>query len=143
MTVGLLLITHNDIGGALLATATRMLDGCPLRTGVLAVREESECDCLRAAALEWVAELDSGDGVLVLTDLFGSTPANIAASLQGRAGVWTLSGVNLPMLVRVFNYPGLPLEAMAEKAFSGGRDGVMHCRRPATSLAPPAEACAQ
>jgi mannose PTS system EIIA component len=141
MSVGLLLITHADIGAVLLTAATRMLGGCPVRTGTLAVWQESECERLRAAALEWVAELDAGDGVLVLTDLFGSTPANIATSLQDSAGVRTLSGVNLPMLVRVLNYPDLPLDALTEKALSGGRDGVMACRRPETGADAVAEAC--
>jgi mannose PTS system EIIA component len=141
VSVGLLLITHNGVGAALLGTVTRMLGRRPLRARALAVREESDCDALRTVAFDWAAALDEGDGVLVLTDLFGSTPANIAAALQARTGVRTLSGVNLPMLVRVLNYPDLPLDALAEKAFGGGRDGVMYCRRPETVGGPPAEAC--
>jgi PTS system mannose-specific IIA component len=105
------------------------------------VRDEGDCDRLRILALDWVAALDDGDGVLVLTDLFGSTPANIAASLQARAGVRTLSGVNLPMVVRVLNYSDLPLDALAEKAFGGGRDGVMYCRSPEAATDAAAEAC--
>jgi mannose PTS system EIIA component len=139
MSVGLLLITHNGIGAALLGAVTRMLGRCPLRVRSLAVREEGDCDRLRGVARDWLAALDDGDGVLVLTDLFGSTPANIAASLQTRPGVRTLSGVNLPMLVRVLNYADLPLEALAEKAFGGGRDGVMYCRRPEAEVI--AETC--
>ena len=130
MSVGLLIITHNGIGAALLGAVTRMLGHCPLRTRVLAVREEGDCDRLRGVAQDLVGVLDAGDGVLVLTDLFGSTPANIAASLQAHPGVRTLSGVNLPMMVRVLNYPDLALDAMAEKAYGGGRDGVLYCRRP-------------
>jgi PTS system mannose-specific IIA component len=141
MTAGLLLVTHKDIGAALLAAATRMLGGCPLPARTLAVVEEGDCDRLRALALAWVAELDQGDGVLVLTDLFGSTPANIAASLQSSARVRALSGVNLPMLVRILNYPDLPLDALAEKAYGGGRDGVMFCRRSQGQVGTPAEVC--
>jgi PTS system mannose-specific IIA component len=141
MSVGLLLITHNGVGTTLLAAVTRMLGRCPLRARALAVRQESDCDRLRMVAMDWVAALDDGDGVLVLTDLFGSTPANIAASLQVRAGVRTLSGVNMPMLVRVLNYPDLPLDALAEKAFGGGRDGVMNCRSPEAAADAAAEAC--
>jgi len=141
MSVGLLLITHNAIGTALLEAVTRMLGRRPLAARALAVREEGDCDRLRALALDWVAELDSGDGVLVLTDLFGSTPGNIAASLQDRPGVRTLCGVNLPMLVRVLNYPDLPLDALAEKAIGGGRDGVMACRRSQGGTGGSTEAC--
>jgi mannose PTS system EIIA component len=130
MSVALLLITHDDIGAALLATVTRMLGACPLPALVLAVTDEADRDALGSAALDLVAELDQGDGVLVLTDIYGSSPANIASALQDRPKVLAVAGVNLPMLVRVLNYPGLPLAALADKALSGGREGVMACRRP-------------
>jgi PTS system ascorbate-specific IIA component len=141
VSVGLLLITHNGIGTALLGTVTRMLGGCPLQARVLAVHEEGDCDRLCSLALDWALALDAGDGVLVLTDLFGSTPANIAAALQVRNAVRVVSGVNLPMLVRVLNYSGLALDALAEKAVSGGRDGVMCSRRPEAAAGAPKEAC--
>ena len=127
MSVGLLIITHNDIGASLLTTATRMLGTCPLPARALAVTEDSERASLEVHALGMAEELDMGDGVLVLTDLFGSTPANIARSLQAHPAVRVLTGVNLPMLVRVLNYPSLPLADIAVKAESGGRDGVLLC----------------
>jgi PTS system ascorbate-specific IIA component len=136
MSVGLLLITHNEIGAALLTTVTRMLGSCPLRARALAVTDEADRDALSATAEGLVTELDEGDGVLVLTDIFGSSPANIAGSLQVRPQVLALAGVNLPMLVRVFNYPGLPLEALADKALSAGQAGVMTCRRPGSPVNP-------
>jgi PTS system ascorbate-specific IIA component len=91
------------------------------------VTEETERDRLMIQALEMAEALNEGDGVLVLTDLFGSTPANIAGSLQSHPWVRVLAGINLPMLVRVLNYPGLPLEEMAAKAESGGQEGVILC----------------
>jgi PTS system ascorbate-specific IIA component len=127
VSVGLLLITHNRIGDELLATATRMLGSCPLAAQALAVGERDDPEQMRDEAMRCIDKLDSGAGVLVLTDLFGSTPANIANGLRGRADVCILSGVNLPMLVRVLNYPGLELEDIAEKALSGGHDGVFSC----------------
>ena len=69
----------------------------------------------------------SGDGVLVLTDLYGSTPSNIACKLRRHGHVRVVSGVNLPMLIRVLNYPDLDLDSLKEKALSGGRDGVLSC----------------
>lgn len=129
MTVGLLLITHNDIGSALLGTASRMLGSCPLQARALEVTEDSERDWLRTRAQEMAEQIDTGEGVLVLTDMFGSTPANIANGLRTGSGLRVLAGVNLSMLVRVLNYPALPLTDMADKAFSGGRDGVLMCPR--------------
>jgi mannose PTS system EIIA component len=72
--------------------------------------------------------LDEGDGVLVLTDLYGSTPANLAVALgQRREHVRVLAGVNLPMLVRALSYAVLDLDQLVDKALDGGRDGVLRC----------------
>ncbi|CAK0770012.1 hypothetical protein CCP3SC15_4060003 [Gammaproteobacteria bacterium] len=71
--------------------------------------------------------LDQGDGVLVLTDMYGSTPSNIACRLDSEK-VRIVAGVNLPMLIRVLNYSYLSLEDLTNKAISGGRDGIIHCR---------------
>jgi PTS system ascorbate-specific IIA component len=132
MSVGLLIITHGGIGASLLAAATRMLGRCPLDADTLAVTQESERDRLQDRASRMAERLDAGDGVLVLTDLYGSTPANIASALGSLPAVRVLTGVNLPMLVRVLNYPALPLEEIAVKAESGGRDGVLRCPRETT-----------
>jgi len=127
MSVGLLIITHKGIGSSLLATATRILGTCPLSAATLSVTEEAERDQLQQQAFQMAEQLDTGDGLLVLTDLFGSTPANIARNLHSQPAVRVLTGVNLPMLVRALNYPTLPLAEIAAKAESGGRDGVLIC----------------
>jgi PTS system ascorbate-specific IIA component len=128
MSCGLLIITHNQIGEALLQTATHMLGFCPLLAHTLAVTPECNPDQLRERARVLARDLDQGDGVLVLTDMFGSTPSNIATAL-GKAGqVSVVSGINLPMLVRVLNYPHLSLERITDKALSGGRDGILDCQ---------------
>jgi len=127
MSVGLLLVTHNDLGAALLETATKMLAGCPLPTKTLGVSEASDLDLLILQSQRIVERLDQGDGVLVLTDMYGSTPANIATRLQRKNRVAVVAGVNLPMLVRALNYPHLDLPTLTERVLSGGRDGVMEC----------------
>jgi PTS system ascorbate-specific IIA component len=129
MSIGLLLITHGDIGANLLYTATRILGGhCPLAVRALAVTDETQRDQLRAEARRLASEVDGGDGVLILADLYGSTPANIACSLQEEPGaIQIITGLNLPMLVRVLNYASLPLAEIAAKAEKGGRDGVLIC----------------
>lgn len=127
MTVALLLITHNDIGAALLSTASRMLGSCPLQASTLAVTEQCEPDQMRTRAREIAEQIDTGDGVLVLTDMFGSTPSNIANRLHIDSRCQVLAGVNLSMVVRVLNYPTLSLPDLAAKALSGGKDGVLIC----------------
>ena len=130
MSIGVLIITHSAIGPALLETATKMLGKCPLTTETLSVTDDGDVELMREQADGMVRELDGGDGVLVLTDMYGSTPSNIAAGLQKEGTVYVVAGVNLPMLIRVLNYPVLDLATLAEKALSGGREGILLCKRP-------------
>ena len=122
-----MLITHGEIGKALLDSALAVLDVHPLPTRVLTVTGNCDPDKTLDIAEQALAELNSGDGVLVLTDLYGSTPSNIACKLRRHGHVRVVSGINLPMLIRVLNYPGLDLDSLKEKALSGGRDGVLSC----------------
>lgn len=129
MTVGLLLITHNDIGDDLVATARSMLGTLPLSADALAISQSGDPDALFKRAREICARLDTGGGVLILSDMYGSTPGNIASRLLDPPHIRAVSGVNLPMLVRVLNYPKLSLAELVEKAVSGGRDGIVRCDR--------------
>lgn len=129
MNVGLLIITHEGIGGALLRTATHTLKRCPLNAAVLEVAQDNKLDPYRQRAQDLLAQLDKGDGVLVLTDLYGATPGNIAGELHDGKRAITISGINLPMVMRVLNYSGLTLSELAEKALGGGRDCVFVCNQ--------------
>ncbi len=123
--IGLLLITHYRIGDELLKTATGMLGMCPVMTVALSVTPDNDPDDVLNEARRNVARLNQGAGVLVLTDIYGSTPSNIAAQLTDDHQVRVIAGVNLPMLVRVLNYPRLGLDELVNKALSGGRDGIL------------------
>ncbi|HHC72383.1 MAG TPA: PTS fructose transporter subunit IIA [Thiotrichales bacterium] len=128
MTVGLLIVTHHTVGEALLSAATGMLGLCPLKVEVVAVPNQADPDEKAAEAERCRQRLDDGDGVLILTDMYGSTPSNISARLLRNGPCAMVAGINLPMLIRVLNYPALPLEELAEKALSGGRDGILLAR---------------
>jgi PTS system mannose-specific IIA component len=125
MTTGLLLITHGDLGHDMLDVATAILGGCPLEVQALAVHGSSDPDQVYAEASRACAELDHGAGVLVLTDLYGSTPSNISTRLVEQHNVNVISGVSVPMLLRVLNYPRLGLDELGDKAVSGAHDGVI------------------
>lgn len=128
MSVGLCLISHNRIGEALLDTAVSMLGGQPLPAAVIAVAPASDPAQILEEARAAVRELDQGDGVIVLTDMFGSTPSNIATALKrDNERVTVIAGVNLPMLVRLMNYPRLGMAQLKDKALSGGREGIFSC----------------
>ena len=129
MSVGVLIITHEGIASAILETAVNILGECPLPVEVLPAARDCDTETLRRRVGEKVDALDQGDGVLVLLDIYGSTPSNVACSVADQKRMRIIAGVNLPMLVRVFNYPDLTLPELAEKALSGGRDGVFACPR--------------
>lgn len=127
MSVGILIITHSNIGSSLYEAVTSVIGNCPLPTKLLPVSLDSEPDHMIDAARQLISDLDQGQGVLVLTDMYGSTPSNIACRLaNGQVNV--VAGINLPMLVRVMNYPNLDLQQLAEKALSGGHEGVISCQ---------------
>jgi len=130
MSVGLLIVANRGIGAELLTVATEILGNCPLRAATLGINPDDDCDRSRHRAQQLAIELNDGDGLLVLTDLFGSTPFNVAKSLRGCCDLRILAGVNLPMLVRILNYPSLTLPELAEKARSGGKDSVLLCPDP-------------
>src|SRR3569833_910661 len=121
--VGLLLITHNSIGTALLDTATHMLGMCPLMVSDLPEFPDCDREAMVQQGRALVRDLNHGNGVLGLSVMFGSTPSNIAARLAADDLVMVVCGVNLPMLVRVMNYPRLSLPDLAGRAEGGGRGG--------------------
>lgn len=127
MSVGLLIITHEGIGGALLRTATHTLKRCPINAAVLEVAQDNRLESHQIRARRLLDQLDQGDGVLVLTDLYGATPGNIAGALHDGKRAITVTGINLPMVMRVLNYSSLSLEELAQKAIGGGRDCVFAC----------------
>ena len=126
MAVGVLLITHEGIGSALIAAATRLLRQLPLQAEALEVPWDADPDALLPAASAALRRVDNGAGALVLTDLYGATPSNLAAKLA-RLGtpVRRVSAVNLPMLLRVMNYAELELDELPAVAAAGARNGVI------------------
>ncbi|GGK12055.1 PTS sugar transporter subunit IIA [Luteimonas terricola] len=127
MAVGILLVTHIGIGTALAAVAGRLLGSLPLAVEVFEVSFDADPDAVLPAASAALRRADGGDGVLLLTDLYGATPANIASRLA-RLGtpVRRVSALSLPMLLRVLNYPELPLDELPAVAAAGARNGVVH-----------------
>jgi len=127
MSVGLLIVAHERIAQAMVDTADGVLGACPLPLEVLEVAGNCDPEALRHKVHDKLATLDHGEGVLVLTDLYGSTPSNIAAASAGNPRVRMVAGMNVPMLVRIMNYADLGLDELAAKAVSGGHDGVFAC----------------
>ncbi len=122
---GILLLTHEGMGDALVETARHILGRVALRVDAFSIPPNSDIDLALTGAAARVRALDAGGGVLILTDVFGATPSNVAERLNG-LGLHTerVSGLNLPMLLRVLNYPEQSLSELANTAAQGGRNGI-------------------
>jgi PTS system ascorbate-specific IIA component len=126
MSVGILLITHPGIGSALVEVATRLLRQLPLKAEAFELAFDADIDAALPQASAALRRVDGGDGVLVLTDLYGASPSNLAAKIA-RLGtpVRRVSSLNLPMLLRVMNYAELPLDELPAVAAAGARNGAI------------------
>jgi mannose PTS system EIIA component len=124
--IGVLVIAHDTLGDALVRAVTHVLGQRPPQFDAFGVTAGDDPLVLLPKAREAVARLDDGDGVLVVSDIFGATPCNLACKLLAPGRVEGLAGVNLPMLVRAFTYRTQGMDTLLKKAVSGGCDGVMH-----------------
>lgn len=127
MAVGILLVTHPGIGTALIAVAEGMLRKLPLKSEAFEVPFDADPDALLPQASTALRRVDDGEGVLILTDMHGATPGNLAARLA-RLGTPArrVSAVSLPMLLRVMNYAEKALDDLPAIAAAGARNGVIH-----------------
>lgn len=122
--VGIIVVAHADYGSAILRMAEFILG--PL----------SDCTSISVDAAFDVSEtvqrlndaahrLDKGAGVIILTDMFGGTPTNLSLSLLGKHKVEVVTGVNLPMVLKVFTSRTKPLEELADIAGESGKGGIV------------------
>src|SRR5438874_735912 len=122
--IGILIVSHGAFGESLIHSASHVLGKRPLFLRQLGVTVHDDPDAILPVAEDLIRYLDQGDGVLVMTDIFGATPANIACRLLKPGRIEGIAGVNLPMLIRALTYRAEPLAAVIEKALSGATEGV-------------------
>jgi PTS system ascorbate-specific IIA component len=122
--IGILLVSHGAFGESLIHSASHVLGKRPLYLRQLGVTVHDDPEAIQPVAEDLVRYLDQGEGVLVLTDIYGATPSNIAARLLRPGRVEGIAGVNLPMLIRALNYREEPLASVLAKALDGGTEGI-------------------
>ncbi len=128
--VGILIIAHGTLGESLIHCASHVLGARPPNLMQIGVTVHDDPQQVLPQAIKLARQLDLGDGVLVLTDVYGATPANIACRLLVPGRIEGIAGVSLPMLVRALTYRREPLDVVVGKAVSGGVEGVMHMPPP-------------
>jgi PTS system ascorbate-specific IIA component len=124
--ISILLITHGELGKSLIECATHVLGDKPLFLESLSI----ENDCAQESMFKQISErinlLDQGDGVLILTDIFGATPCNIITKIIKPGKVSAIAGVNLSMLIRTISYRNESFDSLISKAIQGAQDGIIH-----------------
>ena len=124
--IGILLITHGSYGEALVQNACHVLNKRPLQLNQLGLSAQDDPLDLLPLARQMLHLVDDGDGVLLMTDIFGATPSNLALRLLEPGRVEGLTGVNLPMLLRALNYRDKGMATLLVRARDGGRDGILN-----------------
>ena len=124
--IGILLITHGSYGEALVQNACHVLNKRPIQLNQLGVAAQDDPLDLLPLARQMLQLVDTGEGAVILTDIFGASPANLALKLLEPGRVEGLSGVNLPMLLRALTYREKGMETLLTRAIGGGRDGVFN-----------------
>jgi len=119
--VGILLVTHNSLGDSLLDCIKHVLGEVPQHLMALSVLASDDAQKKLAEGQTLVKQLDIGSGVLILADVYGATPSNIARQLCRSERVMGVAGVNLPMLLRTACHPPATLPEMVKIAVEGGR----------------------
>jgi PTS system ascorbate-specific IIA component len=122
--IGILVVSHGAFGESLIHSASHVLGKRPLYLRQLGVTVHDDPEAILPVAEDLVRYLDQGEGVLVLADIYGATPSNIAARLLRPGRVEGIAGVNLPMLIRALTYRESPLAELVQKALAGGSEGI-------------------
>ncbi|MEY3784787.1 MAG: hypothetical protein RL241_135 [Pseudomonadota bacterium] len=124
--IGILLITHGELGKSLIECATHVLGEKPKFLDSLTIENDCAHDNMYKEISEKINRLDQGKGVLILTDIFGATPCNIITKIIEPGKVNAIAGVNLSMLIRSISYRHESFEALIAKAIEGAQDGIIH-----------------
>jgi PTS system ascorbate-specific IIA component len=122
---GILVVAHNTLGESLVDCVAHVLGSVPQNLEVLSVFASDDPQKKLDEGRALIQKLDNGNGVLILADIFGATPSNVARQLCRDQHVMGVAGVNLPMLLRVVCYPNKTMPELAQIALEGGRECIV------------------
>ncbi len=124
MSVALYFVTHKGIASHLYRIADAILQLPAENLAFIEIPMGADIKICTDKAIRAIEKLNKQSGLIIITDLYGSTPGNIAQTLSDKFPSNFISGINLPMLVRLLNYRDEPLDSLTAKAISGGRNGI-------------------
>lgn len=121
MMIGLVLVTHGRLAEEFVAALEHVV-GPQKDVAAISIGPEDDMERRRADIVAAVAKVDSGAGVVLMTDMFGGTPSNLAISVMSESSVEVIAGVNLPMLIKFASVrEGLPLGQAVTAVQEAGR----------------------
>jgi PTS system ascorbate-specific IIA component len=130
--VGIIIVAHTPVASAMLGFAEHTYGSSPERVRAVDIAPYEDTKASFDRVMKAAYAVNSGNGVLILTDVMGATPANVASKLEAlgplsglNAPVIVLAGLNLPMLMRCITHRGDSLEELAQKALVGGQNGIL------------------
>lgn len=131
---GIVLVSHGAIGAEMLEALNQIV-GPQKQAKAISIASDDDMDGCRKAILASIAEVNGGDGVVILTDMFGGTPSNLALSVMPKTNAVVLAGMNLPTLIKLASMrEKIPLlEAVTEAAAAGRK----YIQLVTENLAPP------
>jgi PTS system ascorbate-specific IIA component len=128
--IGILLVSHEPLGTALLHCTRHIFGRLPVQLAALDVVPDENPDNAFQAARALLARINDGSGAIVLTDVFGATPARIAERLHEPERVEVLAGVNLPVLIKALSHRRLPLTELVERLVEAGQQAIVRINDP-------------
>lgn len=123
--IGLIVLAEQELARGLVGAAVRTLGSHPPGLESVAVDYASAPETISESLRDAIQRADYGRGVLILADIYGATHTNLACRLLERGRIELVTGVNLPMLLKVFNYRHLTMDDLIDKALSGGGGGIV------------------
>ena len=123
--VGILILAHAPLGSAFITAAQHVFKSTPDHLEAIDVQPDQNTGEVIQLARDAITRLNVGDGVLVLTDVFGGTPANCSQKLDALDHVAVLAGLSLPMLLRALTYRNDNLDVVFEMAQAGAQNGAI------------------
>lgn len=124
MSVAILLVTHNNIASSMMEIASSVVNDTPVNYAYVEIPMDAPVDDMATEIETRINQLDTSNGLLVITDMYGGTPSNIAKQFTTGENTRMISGLNLPMLIRTMNYRDLPLSELTEKIAAGGQQSI-------------------